>query len=126
MYTSLFCKLFIWFWGKLDKTMLALVAFVVVEALSSTLLAITVKTARKNCKQWISRHITLFLIVGIGNITDCCLANGGNAFRTIIILFYIGYEGSTILENAKKLDLPTPQILFKYLMELCHNKDNDI
>lgn len=104
--------------------MLTLAAFVVVDALSSTLLIISKRLAGKNCKRWIAKRVTLFLIVGIGNITDCYLTNGDNAFRTIIILFYAGYEGAVILKNARALGLPVPQWLSKFLTELCDDKDN--
>ena len=126
MCTFLSGKLFTWFWGGWDGMMLTLAAFVVVEALSSTLLAVSKKSAKKNCKQWIAKQVTLLLIVGIGNITDCYLTSGGNAFRTINILFYVGCESAAILKNARELGLPVPLRFFKFLMELCDVKDNDI
>lgn len=121
MYISLFGELFTWFWGRCDGMMLSLVAFVVVDTLTSMLRIMVVRSAKKNYKLWVAKRITLFLIVGIGNITDCYLTNEGNAFRAISILFYIGCEGATILKNAKELHLPLPQRLSKFLMELCED-----
>lgn len=126
MCTFLSGRLFTWFWGGWDGMMLTLAVFVVVEALSSTLLTISKKSTKKDWKQWIAKQVTLFLIVGIGNITDCYLTSGGNAFRTIIILFYVGCESGTILKNARDLGLPVPQGFFKFLLELGDVKDNDI
>lgn len=125
MCAILFGKLSTWFWGGWDGMMLALVAFVVVEAFSSMLLIISEKSAKKGCRQWITKQVTLFLIVGIGNITDRYLTSGGAAFRTIIILFYIGCEGIAILKNAKKLGLPLPESFYKFLMNLCDDEKND-
>jgi len=126
MCISLFEKLFMWFWGGWDRMMQSLVAFVVVEAFSSILVCLFERPTKKSFERWIAKRVTLFLIVGIGNIADCYLASGGNTFRTINILFYIGYEGAAILKNAKILDLPQPPGLTKFLMKLIHDKDDDM
>lgn len=118
-------KLLTWFWGTWDGMIQVLIAFVVVEALSSILVTISRRSAETNWKRWISKQIALFLIVGIGNITDHYLTSGGDALRTIIILFYIGCEGAVILNNARMLGLPVPQMLTKFLMELCDDNNND-
>lgn len=125
MFTSLLKQIFTWFWGEWDSLIVALTAFIVVEALSSILLTIFKKIAKPNYKLWIARHITLFLIIGIGNITDCYLINGSNAFRSIIILFYIKCEGTAILKNAGALGLPIPQRLSKFLVKLYDDEDDD-
>lgn len=108
-------KLMKWFWGDFDGLLLVLIVFVIVEFITTILLAISkCKVSSSLGVQGFMRRVVLFLLVGIGHIIDAHLAGGGEAFRTITIWFYIAYEGKTILENSEKLGLPVPKKLMEF------------
>ena len=116
---SLLYRVCVWFWGEWDEMMLTLTALVVVDLLSSVLLALTNDSTKKNYKQWIAKRITLFLIVGAGNIIDYNLTSASNIeFRRTIVLFFVGYEGTEILKNSKALGLPIPERLYQFFLKL--------
>lgn len=116
---SLLYRVCVWFWGEWDEMMLTFAALVVVDFLSSVLLAVTNDSTKKNCKQWIAKRITLFLIVGVGNIIDCNLTSTSNIeFRRTMVLFFVGYEGTEILKNSKALGLPIPDRLYQFFLKL--------
>ena len=50
----------------------------------------------------IVRKVIMFSLVGIAHLIDQFLPGEKDAFRIAIILFYIGNEGISIIENAEK------------------------
>ena len=63
----------------------------------------------------------MFLLVGIANIIDTHLLDSKMAFRIAIILFYIGNEGISIIENADKLGVKIPKILRGKFLKFTEN-----
>lgn len=54
----------------------------------------------------------------MGNVIDTLIIQNGSMIRTIVLLFYLSYEGIIILENVATLGLPIPQKLKDILEQL--------
>lgn len=118
-----------WFFGGIDGYIKVLLALTVVDYVSGV------------CKAWnegklsssigfkgIARKVIMFFLVGIAHLVDQFLPGEKDAFRVAIILFYIGNEGISIVENAQALDVPIPKFLlgkFLNFTEHNHNKDKE-
>ena len=101
-----------WFFGGIDGYIKVLIACTVIDYITGILRAgkegeISSRVAFDGIK----RKITMFLLVGLANIVDFHLLDSKQAFRVAIILFYIGNEGISIIENADKLGVPIPKFL---------------
>ena len=101
----------IWFLGGIDEPLKILLGCAVIDYLSG------VSVAFSECKlnsrigfKGILKKCVMFSLVGISNLIGG-LISGGEAVRTIVILFYIGNEGLSIMENAFKLGVPFPKAL---------------
>lgn len=71
---------------------------------------------------WNSKESVYFFLVAIGNAIDTLIIQKGGMIRAIVLLFYISYEGITILENIAVLGLPIPQKLKDILEQLKDGK----
>lgn len=116
-----------WFFGGIDGYIKVLLALTVVDYVSGV------------CKAWnegklsssigfkgIARKVIMFSLVGIAHLVDQFLPGEKDAFRVAIILFYIGNEGISIVENAQALDVPIPKFLLgKFLNFTEHNQNKE-
>lgn len=109
--------------GGWDGLLSALILFMVVEYLTQILVAILNKQKSSEvgfCG--IAKKVSIFFLVAIGNAIDTLIIQKGGMIRAIVLLFYISYEGITILENIAVLDLPIPQKLKNILEQLKDGK----
>ncbi|MBR0151792.1 MAG: phage holin family protein [Synergistaceae bacterium] len=118
-----------WFFGGLDGFIKVLICCTVVDYVTGICKAGKEGKISSRVAFWgIARKIVMFLFVGLANVIDKYLLDGKEAFRAAIILFYIGNEGISIIENAKKLDIPIPKFLqgkFLTFMEKNFNDKDD-
>lgn len=109
--------------GGWDGLLSALILFMVVEYLTQILVAILNKQKSSEvgfCG--IAKKVSIFFLVAIGNAIDTLIIQKGGMIRAIVLLFYISYEGITILENIAVLGLPIPQKLKNILEQLKDGK----
>lgn len=109
--------------GGWDGLLSALILFMVVEYLTQILVAILNKQKSSEvgfCG--IAKKVSIFFLVAIGNAIDTLIIQKGGMIRAIVLLFYISYEGITILENIAVLGLPIPQKLKDILEQLKDGK----
>lgn len=112
----IFSELISLFLGGWDGMIYTLTVFMVVDIITTLLVSIVIKGDFGNLNiLLLSQKVTEFILVGVGHIIDLYIANGGDAFRRLIILFYIAYEGRIISNNAVKLKLPVPRKLKDFL-----------
>lgn len=106
--------------GGFDNLLLALVAFIFIDYITS-ILATIVK------RKWFSdklglkslfRKIAIFILVSVANIIDTLIIMNDFPIRTVVILFYLSNEGLIILENLRRLDMVLPKILEKIIKQL--------
>ena len=92
-----------WFFGGLDGYVKVLITFTIIDYITGICKAGTEgKISSSECFRGIERKIVMFFLVGIAHLIDQLLPGGKEVFRTPIILFYIGNEGISIIENADK------------------------
>ncbi len=117
--------IFGWFFGGIDGYIKVLIACTAVDYVTGVLRGGKEGKLSSQIAFWgIARKIVMFFFVGIAHIIDDML--GGNAgFRTVIILFYIGNEGISIIENADKLGVPIPKFLRGKFLKFMENNTED-
>lgn len=109
--------------GGWDSLLYALILFMVVEYLTQILVAILSKQKSSEigfCG--IAKKVSIFFLVAMGNAIDTLIVRNGSMIRTIVLLFYLSYEGIIILENVEILGLPIPQKLKDILEQLKDGK----
>ena len=114
-----------WFFGGLDGYIKVLIAFSVIDYISGVCKAgAEGKISSAVGFKGIVRKVMMFSFVGIAHLIDQLLPDGKDAFRVAIILFYIGNEGISIVENADKIGVKIPKFLRgKFLKFTEHNEE---
>lgn len=111
-----------WFVGGFDGFIYALLMFMIVDYITGVMCAIADKKLSSEVGfKGISKKVLIFIMVGIGHITDVYLIGNGEAMRTAVIFFYCSNEGVSMLENAGHLGLPIPKKL-KDILEQLHDR----
>lgn len=101
-----------WFFGGIDGYIKVLIACTVIDYVTGICRAgLEGKISSRIAFNGIARKITMFLFVGLANIIETHLLPDKPGFKVAIILFYIGNEGISIIENADKLGVPIPKFL---------------
>ena len=124
--TAYIIALMAWFFGGLDGFIKVLLAFSVVDYFSGLAVAWTERKINSRVGfKGILKKCVMFSLVGIANLLGG-LIGGSDAVRTVVILFYIGNEGISIMENAFRLGVPFPKALRdKFEQFRDDNKEDD-
>lgn len=111
--------IFGWFFGGFDGFFYALVAFTAIDYLSGVLAA---AVKHELCSaigfRGIARKVMIFALVGICHILDAEFLRHGDVLREAVTFFYLANEGLSILENAVKIGVPTPEFLREKLLQI--------
>lgn len=73
----------------------------------------------------LKKKFTIIIILTLAVMLDRLLGQGW-VFRTLVIWFYIGIEGLSILENAVRLGVPFPPALKDALVQLKEGNKKEI
>ena len=73
----------------------------------------------------LKKKFTILIILTLAVMLDRLLGQGW-VFRTLVIYFYIGMEGISILENAARLNVPIPKKLKEALIQLQEGNKKEI
>ncbi len=113
-----------WFFGGLDEIIEVLIALTAVDYFTGICRAgIEGKISSKIAFKGIARKIVMFLLVGVANVIDRYILDAKTSFRVIIIVFYIGNEGMSIIENAGAMGIPIPGWLRGKFLKFMENSD---
>lgn len=118
---SVFMGMIKWFWGEMDNLYMALIAVLIVEAITTVLRALVEHDAKTYINtKYISIRIMLFLVVGLGNIIGACMSQWGAdaLLRQSAILFYMAYEFKVFISNADAIGFPIPEIFTDFFDKL--------
>lgn len=77
-------------------------------------------------REGILNKVGFFIVIIIGYQADLLLYNNEPVIRDILIIFYTGVEGSSILENLGQIGVPVPNILvghFKVFQDRGNNAE---
>ena len=116
-----------WFFGGLDGYIKVLICCTVADYITGICRAgVEGKISSAVAFNGIARKITMFLFVGLANIIETHLLTDKPGFKIAIILFYIGNEGISIIENADKLGVPIPKFLRGRFLEFSKKNQVDV
>ena len=122
--------LFVKFLGGADVALKALIAFMVVDYLTGIVVAIIFHKSQKTKSGGASskegfkgfiKKICMLSIVGLAHLLDGVM--GVDYMRTMLIMFFVGNEGLSILENVGHMGMKYPAFLHKALEVLRDNND---
>lgn len=115
-----------WFFGGLDGFLKVLIAFATIDYISGTSLAFVNGTLSSSTGfKGILRKCVMLSFVGIAHLLDKYLLGGTSVVRTAVILFYVGNEGISIIENADSLGIPIPHMLKDRFLRLKNTHDKE-
>ena len=107
-----------WFLGGFDGFLNALVIFMVLDYLSGVMCALYEKKLSSEIGfRGIFKKVMILVLVGIGASLDRITGADG-IIRAMVIFFYLGNEGLSLLENAGRLKLPIPLALQNALIQI--------
>lgn len=106
----------LFFWGELTNSFIALHVFVFIEVVTLFMRVVS----EKNWRQYINNKkvvqlVSIYILIGLGNIIDTYLCVGEGGVRDTLIQFYIAYEGILIISN---LPIPIPKVISNYISSL--------
>ena len=111
--------------GGWDASMQVLVALMVADYITGVLVAAVWQRSNKSATgaldskagfKGLLKKGVILLLVWIGVLLDA--ATGANYIRTAVVLFFIGNEGISFLENLGLMGVPYPAFLSKALEAL--------
>ena len=116
--------------GGVDKMLTALIAFMVVDYITGFAVAFVFHKSTKTKNggasslagfKGIVKKMCILLLVGLAHELDYIM--GVDYIRALAILFFVGNEGLSVLENVGLMGVPYPEFLKKAL-EAIKDKGN--
>lgn len=108
--------------GGWDKLLLAIIVFALIDYLTGIMAAaITGKLNSKTGAKGILKKLVMFAVIAAGTVIDQCGFYSEPYVRSLFILFYLGVEGTSIIENADEAGVPVPAP-FKSALEQIRTK----
>lgn len=114
--------------GGWDAALTVLACMMVIDILTGLAVAAIFKKSPKTeggkissaaSFKGITKKVIVLILVGLANLLDCMLKV--DYVRNLVIIFYIGSEGLSILENLALMDMPFPSFI-KKLLEVMKSK----
>ena len=117
-------SMLLWLFGAWDIALQVMVGAMCVDYISGLIAAKKEENiSSKKGIHGIYKKVGMLLCVVIANLVD--MVTGADIVRTAIILFLIGNEGISVLENLGRLGVPIPQKLLDVLIQLKGNGEGD-
>ena len=108
-----------YFIGGLDGALYALIAFVIADYVTGVFAAfIRRELSSEVGAKGILKKVTIFIVIGVGNLADIHLLGDGSALRTATIFFYAANELVSLIENCADIGLPVPQVIRDALAQI--------
>ncbi len=106
--------------GAWDPILQALIVLVCIDYLTGILAAYTEKKLNSEVGfKGIVKKICIFLMIALATVLDSSAGFGDPWLRTAVIMFFIGNEAISALENMGRLGVPLPEFL-KAALEKLH------
>ena len=107
--------------GGVDNAIRALLVFMAIDCITGITKGIRQKSlSSRKLSYGLTKKITTFFMIILAHQLDLMFGNNINT-RFIVICFYVGNEGLSIIENAAILGIPVPTKL-KSVLEQCKEK----
>lgn len=123
---SVFGGAVVYLYGSIDRLLIALVAFIVIDYVTGIIKAFILKQLSSEVGfKGIAKKILILLLVAAANIVDR-LTNADGLIRSMMCLFFIANEGLSILENCALMGVPFPKKFKLILEQLKKNNDEEV
>ena len=107
-----------------DDAMAALLALMALDYVTGVLAAIinpNMKPSSKRGFRGICKKVVVLAVVALGHSVSALV--GTETARDLVVWFFIGNEGLSIIENAANSGVPVPKRLERWLMQLKAEKE---
>lgn len=112
------------FLGGWDKMVQALVWFMAIDFLLGIIAALKAGKGNSKIMLWGGVNKILVLsMVGVAVILDSIIGMPEPYIRTVVIWFYIGREGLSLVENYGKMGMPLPKFIKNMLQQIAEQAD---
>lgn len=109
--------------GGWDKPLELLIVLMLADYASGLAGAMKTKTVSSDVMFWGGvRKVTVLFIVGLSALVDEWVQPGQPIFRMAAILFYVGREGLSVIENFGVIGVPMPDKIKDFLLQLNQDK----
>ena len=113
-------------WGGTDEILILLITLMSLDYLLGTMCGYKEQSLSSEIGfKGILKKVTILIIVAVGVTVD--KATGGQGLiRSMVILFYAGLEGISIIENAGRMGVPIPEKLKDALIQLKEGNKKEV
>lgn len=113
-------------WGGLDVALKSVLLFMFFDYILGVLCGFKDKNLSSQIAfKGIARKVAILVIIAVSVLVDELVGTNG-LMRSLVIFFYVGLEGISILENASKLGAPVPERLKDALIQLKDGNKKEI
>jgi toxin secretion/phage lysis holin len=111
--------------GDWDTVLKLVVLLMIIDYVTGLAGALKTRTVNSDVMFWdgVRKGIVLLVVV-LAVMCDQFVGNSTPIFRTLVLYFYIGREGVSVVENMGTLGVPLPTVLTNFL-EQFHQKNED-
>ncbi|MCM3705309.1 phage holin family protein [Cytobacillus firmus] len=110
--------------GGIDKLLIAFVILMSLDYLTGITAALyTNKVSSKNAFKGLMKKGAMFTLVIVATQLDIVLGNEGQFIRYAMLMFLIGTEGISLIENLGRLDVKLPKFLSEKFIQLKDDHD---
>lgn len=115
-----------WFLGGYDGILLCVVLFMVIDVITGYMQAMY-NSNFSSYKGWkgLIKKVAYLLVVGIVSIIDTQILHVHGALRYAILLWMIGNDGFSIIENLLRMDIKLP-VKLTQIFEIMQKRIDDI
>lgn len=123
---SVFGGAVVYLYGSIDRLLIALVAFIIIDYVTGIIKAFILKQLSSEVGfKGLAKKVLILLLVAAANIVDR-LTNADGLIRSMMCLFFIANEGLSILENCALMGVPFPKKFKLILEQLKKNNDEEV
>lgn len=123
---SIFGGAVVYLYGSIDRLLIALVAFIVIDYVTGIIKAFILKQLSSEVGfKGLAKKVLILLLVAAAIIVDR-LTNADGLIRSMMCLFFIANEGLSILENCALMGVPFPKKFKLILEQLKKNNDEEV
>lgn len=111
-------------WGGWDMALRTLLLFMLLDYILGVVCSVKEKCTNSEVAfRGILKKVAVLVVVAVGVSLDSAAGTDG-LIRGLVLFFYVGIEGISILENAAKLGVPIPEKLKEVLIQLKDKGDD--
>lgn len=125
-FTATFGTVATYLWGGTDEVLILLITLMSLDYILGTMCGIREKCLSSEIGFYgILKKVTILIIVAVAVVIDNG-TGGQGLIRSMVILFYAGLEGISILENARRMGVPIPEKLNEALIQLREGNKKEV